>query len=139
MKATADCDGCTPTSLKLAGRVRAIDDPEYLITLDWRESDRMPSRQCVGERAAVDVLQFATDWHTVCDAARLYLARRRAVAQEVRGGLAFNRRIGRQDDFADLARIEQRLELARSDLLWPDTVERRQVPVKNEVAAAVTA
>jgi hypothetical protein len=39
MKATAGCDACMPTSSKLAGRVRASDDPEKLITLVWRESD----------------------------------------------------------------------------------------------------
>src|SRR5678816_759072 len=100
-------------------------------------SDRVSSRQCVGERAAVDVLELAPDGDPVCDPARLDLARRGALTQEMRGGLAFNRRVGRQDDLADLARIEQRLELARANLLGTDAVERRKMPVQDEVSAAV--
>ena len=64
---------------------------------------------------------------------------RHQLAEEVRGRLALDRRVGREDHLAHLALVEQRLELLDAELLGPDAVERRQVAHQHEVAAAVAA
>ena len=91
------------------------------------------------ESAAVNVLELAPDRYSVGDPACLDLARRRALAQEMSGGLAFDRGIGDQDDFTHLARIEHRLEHTRANLLGTDAIERREMPMQDEIAAAVAA
>ena len=70
--------------------------------------------------------------------ARMFRCAARSL-EEMRGGLAFHGGIRGEDDFLDFAGIEQRFELARADLVRPDAIERRQMPVQHEVAPAVTA
>ena len=108
----------------------------------WRDAmrastDRLPARERVGERAAVDVLELAADRHAVRDARRAQAERRRDLGQEMRRGLALDRGIGREDHFPDLAFAEQPLERVDADLVGADAVERRQVAHQHEVAAAV--
>src|SRR6185295_8177887 len=108
MKVIGACGGCTKTWSRPAARVRASGDPE--------DSDRMAAGERVRQRAAVDVLELAADRHAVRDAARLDLARRGALTEEMRRGLTLDRRIGGEDDLAHLARIQQRFEFAGADL-----------------------
>src|SRR5579864_739145 len=91
------------------------------------------------QRAAIDVFELPSDRHAVSDTARAYSAPGRELAQVMRGGFALDGRVGGEDQLADAPFIENRLELAQSQLLGTDTIERREVPHQYEVAAAVAA
>ena len=55
----------------------------------------------------------------------------------MRGRLALDGRIGREDDLAHFAGLQPRLEKVEAELCGTDAIERRQVPGQHEVAAAV--
>src|SRR5215212_1718208 len=89
------------------------------------------------ERAAIDVFQLAAHGNAVCDAARADIAPRGELAQEMRGGLAFDCGIGGEDQLLDLAFLQQPFELAYPELLRTDAIERRKMAHQHEVESAV--
>src|SRR5690606_3033883 len=91
----------------------------------------------MGERSAIHVFQLAADRYTVRDAARTYPSPQRDLAEEVRGRFALDGRIRREDQLRDRLLCQNRLELADAELLRTDAVERRKMPVEDEVLAAV--
>ena len=76
------------------------------------------------ERAAIDVLEFAADRHTVRDARRAETGARHDGRQKMRRGLAFDGRVGRENHLVDLALAQQRLECIDTDLGRTNAVER---------------
>src|SRR4051794_1143495 len=92
----------------------------------------------MGQRAAVHILELTTDGHAVRDAARADAALHSEIAEEMRSGLAFHRRIRGKNELAHLAFVENALELAHAELIWPDAIERREVTHQHEVVAAET-
>src|SRR3954469_10111547 len=124
-----------PISSRLGGPRHATGVPDVEYASALRDTPRKRMRQ----RAAVHVLELPADGHAVRDTARCDPARRRAFAQEVRGGFAFYRGIRGEDHFSHFARIEECLELARADLFRTDAIQRRQMSMQYEVAAPVTA
>src|SRR6185436_10026209 len=101
--------------------------------------DHLASGERVSERAAIHVLEFAADRHAMRDARRANSAAGNEFADVVRCCLALDRRVGREDHFADFPLVEQRLEAIEAKLRCPYTVERREMAHQHEIAAAVTA
>src|SRR6516225_4908913 len=110
-RATAGCAGCTSSSPPPA----AAGEPGL---------ERLPSRERVRERAAVDVLELSAERDAVGDAARAHAAPRGELTQVVRGRLALDRRVGGDDQLAHDALGEYRLEVPRAELLGADAIER---------------
>src|ERR1700691_6125934 len=82
---------------------------------------------------AVDGLELPADRHSVRDARRFDARAQRDLAQIMRGGLAFDRRIGGENDLAHFGLRQQSFELLQPELRGPDAVERRQMPHQYEV------
>src|SRR5262245_40273692 len=101
--------------------------------------DDLAPGERVRERAAVHVLELAAHRDAVRDARRADAAPRDQLADVVRGGIAFDGRVGREDHLLDLALFEQRLEAVEAELLRANAVERREVAHQHEVAAAIAA
>ena len=80
--------------------------------------------------------QFAPDRHAMSDTARPDRTGSAQSADVVSGGLAFDRRIRRDDDLVDRLRVENLLEEIESEFCRPDAVQRGEVPRQDEVAAA---
>ena len=55
----------------------------------------------------------------------------------MRGRLALDRGIGRENQLLHASFGEDRLQLARPELLGPDAIERREMPHEHEVQSAV--
>src|SRR5580704_5285734 len=100
---------------------------------------RLPARERMRQRAAVDVLELPAHRHAVSDAAGAHAAPRGELAEVVGGGLPLDRRVGGEDELAHAPLGQNALELAHTELLRPDAIERRQVPHEHEVATAVAA
>src|SRR5207244_9346429 len=94
---------------------------------------RLPPGERMRERAPVDVLELAADRHPVGDAAGADAAPQGELAQEMRGGLALDGRVGGENELAHLPFGENRFELAYAELLGPDAIERRQMTHQNEI------
>src|SRR6185312_1467067 len=86
--------------------------------------DRLTSGERVGQGAAVDILELAADRHAVRDPAGAQAAAGGELREKVRGGLAFDRWIGGENQLAHRALLENRLELADPELLRAHSIER---------------
>src|SRR5262245_21388648 len=73
------------------------------------------------------------------DAARPNDAFDGEVTQEVRRRLALDSGIGRENQLAHFALVENAFELANAQLLRPDAIQRRQMPHQYEVPSPETA
>src|SRR5579864_704108 len=104
MRATAACIACARSL-----RPRA--------TAEAASAHRLPPGQGMGQCAAVDVLQLAPERHAVGDAARADAAPRCQLAEEMRRRLAFDGRVGGEDQLAHLTLGEDGFELAHAELL----------------------
>ena len=93
----------------------------------------------VRERAAVDVFELTADRNAVRDATRFHFVTLRELRDHVRGRIAFDGRIRRQDRFLHVALREQRFELRESKLIGTDAIERREMAHQHEVGAAIAA
>ena len=68
------------------------------------------------ERATIDELELTAHRHTVSDARGTDAATGGHLREEVRGGLALDRGVGREDHLAHLAFTQQLLERVDADL-----------------------
>ena len=91
------------------------------------------------QRAAIHVLQLSAHRHPVGNPARLDPMARSQLGDHVSCSVPFDGGVGRQDDFADGAAGQQALELAESELVGTDPIERRKMPHQHEVHPAVAA
>jgi len=60
------------------------------------------------------------------------------LAEEMRGRLPFHSRIGGKDQLPHSPFVENGFEVANTELLRTDSIERRQVPHQHEIPASVT-
>jgi hypothetical protein len=97
-------------------------------------SKRPPRLQGGGQRAVVEVVEFAADRHALGEARELDAGPGGAVGDVVRGSLAFDRRIQGQDQF--LARFQSGNQAVDRQILGADAVERRQGSAQHVIAAA---
>ena len=88
--------------------------------------------------AAVDVFQFAAQRHAVREPAGQHAGLARQLRQVVRGRLAFDGRIGGDDQLLHLARRQARGQPVQPELARADAVQRREPALQHEIEAAVT-
>src|SRR5690606_13876960 len=110
-----------------------------LVRLTPRLRQRLPASQRMRERAAVDVLELATDRHTVRNPARFDLATRGDLGNDVRGRVALDRRVRREDRLLHTAFREQGVELREAELVRTDAIEGRKMSHEHEITAAIAA
>ena len=99
----------------------------------------MPSGERMCERSSIYVLQLAADRHTGRDTTGADAAVSGELADEVGGGLTLHSRIRRENDLFHRAFIQNDLELAHSELLRANAIERRQMSHQHEIPAAIAA
>ena len=76
------------------------------------------------QRAAVYVFKLTTQRYTVRNSARLHATLGCEVRKIMGRRVTFDRRIGRDNKFSDLALSEPVVKLAEPLLFGPDTIER---------------
>jgi len=113
--------------------------PGLPATLTFVASQRLSAGERVGKRAAIDVLELATERYTVSYTARTHATPRRDLTQIVGGRFAFDGRVGGEDELPYLAFTENRFELPHAELLGSDAIERREMAHEDEIAPAVAA
>src|SRR5687767_15352840 len=97
-------------------------------------SEVLSRAERVRERRAVDELELAAERHAVGEPRRADAGLARELADVLRGRLALDGRIRRDDELADLAFREARREQVEPELLRSEAVERRQAPEQDEIA-----
>src|SRR5438045_9481367 len=91
----------------------------------WKWRSEVATRaERVRQRAAVDELELAAERHAVRQARRAHAAFARDLAQVVRGGLALDRGVGREDQLLDLALAQPRPQLTEPKPARAQPVER---------------
>src|SRR5690606_12662972 len=80
------------------------------------------------QRAAVDEFEFAAERNAVREPARTHARRTCQAREQVRGRLAFDGRVGRDDEFADFTFAEARGQEIEAEFLRPESIQRRQAP-----------
>ena len=96
----------------------------------------LPARERVREGAGVDVFEFTAERDTVGDARGFDLVFRRHLGNIMGRGLAFDGRIGGQNQLLDITGGQPALEQIQPELIRADTIQRRQMAHQYEVLAA---
>ncbi len=88
------------------------------------------------ERAAVDEFEFAAERHAMRETRRAHARPARDLGEQMRGRLAFDGGVRRDDQLAYLAFGESGGEQVESEFLRPHAVERRQPAEQHEITTA---
>lgn len=102
----------------------------------WKSKTRLrlaTPRKCASERAAIDVLDLTSDRHSAGDTGRQQIAPPRKLPDVVGGGLTLDGGVGSENNLTHHTPVEQGLELGQTQLLWSNTVKRRQPPHQYEI------
>src|SRR5689334_23761850 len=91
------------------------------------------------QRAPIHQFQLTTERYAVGDARGDQAFAAEQLGDVVRSGFTFHGRVGGQNDFSESTGLfDPRHQLRNADSLRAQTVERRQMPLEYEIAAAVT-
>ena len=92
----------------------------------------------MGQRSAVNQLQLPAQRYAMGDPRRHQPFLVQQLGDVMRGRLTFHGRVGRQDHLGEAALLlDPRHQLRHTDGLWPQAIERRQVPLEHEVTPAI--
>src|SRR5690348_4140163 len=100
--------------------------------------ENLPAAERVGQRAAIDVFEFAAERYAMREPRGTHAGRSRQLAEPVRRCFTFHRRIGGDHQFAHLAGRERTRQKLRSEFVGAETIQRRESPHQYEIAPAVT-
>ncbi len=86
------------------------------------------------KRAFVEIIEFAADWNAVGQARHLQVESGEPVHDVMRGGLALDGGVDRQNDFAHAACGDAGDQLIDAEIVRADAIERRQRAAEHVVA-----
>src|SRR6476469_1229659 len=90
------------------------------------------------QRAAVDVFEFAAERYAMRETTRPHAVLARELREVMRGRLAFDGRVGGDDQFLHFTFAQARVETVEAEFARADAVQRTEPPLQQEVQAAVT-
>src|SRR6266481_3035770 len=98
----------------------------------WLEQRPLPHRR--RQRALVEIVKLAADRNAVGEPRHLDIRLLQEVGDVMRGGLAINRCIERQNDFGHLLFMRALDQRINSEVLRADAIERRQRRAQDVIA-----
>src|SRR5215471_3755618 len=93
-----------------------------------------PRPQCGGQGAVIEVIELAADWNALGEPRHLDPAASDAICEVVRGGLALDCRIQREDQL--LARLQPADQALDVEVVRANAVERGQGSAEHVIATA---
>jgi trehalose utilization protein len=84
------------------------------------------------QRTPVDVLQLATQRHTVCEPGGLNLMPTRQLGEVMRSRLTFDRGAGRDNEFFDLPFAQPGVQHVQTKFARPTPIQRDNRPISTK-------
>src|SRR5690625_258249 len=105
--------------------------------LAWRLLVLLPPLKRVRQRAAIHVLELASQRYAMRDPGQGNTVLATHLGDVLGSGLALDSRVRGENDFLHLALRQTRIELVQSQLTRSDPIQGRQTPLEHKVQALI--